>query len=117
MASASGLSAKEYAKELENNMKTHDAYDNPEWVDIRWNENFEINCFFLQKFHFRYKWDKKDFELGVALGKGKFGRVYVAREIKTHFLVAMKVLFKSEIMKSGIERKVMHEIEIQSHLK
>lgn len=30
MASASGLSAKEYAKELENNMKTHDAYDNPE---------------------------------------------------------------------------------------
>lgn len=27
-------------------------------------------------------WSLKDFEIGKPLGKGKFGRVYVAREIK-----------------------------------
>ena len=43
--------------------------------------------------------------MGTALGKGKFGRVFIAREKKTHFLVAMKVLFKSELVKGRVEKQ------------
>lgn len=66
---------------------------------------------------FSYKWSTADFELGCPLGRGKFGRVYVAREGKTHFMVALKILFKSEIIKGRIEKQIAHEIEIQSRLR
>lgn len=66
---------------------------------------------------FRYKWAPRDFELGSALGQGKFGHVHVAKEKKTGFLVAIKTLFKSQIVRSKCERQVLREIEIQSHLK
>ncbi|CAH1715772.1 unnamed protein product [Chironomus riparius] len=65
----------------------------------------------------RYVWSKDDFELGTPLGKGKFGRVYIARERKTKFLVAMKILFKSELVKGRVEKQVLRELEIQSRLK
>lgn len=65
----------------------------------------------------RYEWSKDDFELGGALGKGKFGRVYVSREKKTHFMVAMKIMFKSELTNGRVEKQVLREIEIQSRLK
>lgn len=55
--------------------------------------------------------------MGAPLGKGKFGRVYLARERKTHFIVAMKIMFKSELKSGHSERQVLREIEIQSHLK
>lgn len=55
--------------------------------------------------------------MGGPLGKGKFGRVYAAREKKTHFMVAMKIMFKSELTKGRVEKQVLREIEIQSHLK
>lgn len=64
-----------------------------------------------------YEWGKDDFELGSALGKGKFGRVYVARERKTQFMVAMKIMFKSELISGRVEKQVLREIEIQSRLK
>lgn len=64
-----------------------------------------------------YKWSPRDFELGANLGQGKFGHVNVAREKKTGYLVAIKTLFKSQIVKSKCERQVLREIEIQSHLK
>lgn len=64
-----------------------------------------------------YEWSKDDFELGCPLGRGKFGRVYVAREKKTHFMIALKVLFKSEVIKGHIEKQIGHEIEIQSRLR
>ncbi|XP_028141229.1 aurora kinase B [Diabrotica virgifera virgifera] len=64
-----------------------------------------------------YKWSINDFELGGRLGRGKFGRVYIAREKKTGFVVALKTLFKKEIVKGRVERQTLREIEIQSHLK
>lgn len=64
-----------------------------------------------------YEWSKDDFELGAALGKGKFGRVYLARERKCHFMVAMKIMFKSELKSGRVEKQVLREIEIQSRLK
>ena len=64
-----------------------------------------------------YEWTKDDFELGASLGRGKFGRVYLAREKTTNFYVAMKIMFKSELTGGRVEKQVLREIEIQSHLK
>lgn len=57
-----------------------------------------------------------DFEVGAPLGRGKFGRVYLAREKSTHYMVALKTLFKTELVKSRVEKQALREIEIQSHL-
>ncbi|XP_065498700.1 aurora kinase C-like [Caloenas nicobarica] len=57
-----------------------------------------------------------DFEIGRPLGKGKFGSVYLARERTTKFLVALKVLFKSQVEKEGVEHQLRREIEIMAHL-
>ena len=45
------------------------------------------------------KWKLEDFEIGRPLGKGKFGNVYLAREKKSKYIVALKVLFKSQLIK------------------
>lgn len=59
----------------------------------------------------------KNFDIGRPLGKGKFGNVYLARERKLNVIVALKVLFKSQMEKEGVEHQLRREIEIQSHLK
>lgn len=58
-----------------------------------------------------------DFEIGRPLGKGKFGNVYLAREKESKFIVALKVLFKSQMEKEGVEHQLRREIEIQCHLR
>ncbi|BCS04653.1 spindle assembly checkpoint kinase [Aspergillus luchuensis] len=57
------------------------------------------------------------FEIGKALGKGKFGRVYLARERDSGFVCALKVLYKNEIQQGRVEKQVAREIEIQSNLR
>ncbi|KAK1781674.1 serine/threonine-protein kinase [Copromyces sp. CBS 386.78] len=58
------------------------------------------------------------FEIGRPLGKGKFGRVYLARERSSGFICALKVLYKSELQHgTGVEKQVRREIEIQSNLR
>uniref|UniRef100_A0A8C0CSU4 non-specific serine/threonine protein kinase n=1 Tax=Balaenoptera musculus TaxID=9771 RepID=A0A8C0CSU4_BALMU len=57
-----------------------------------------------------------DFEIGRPLGKGKFGNVYWAWEKKSHFIVALQVLFKSQIEKEGAEHQLRRETETQAHL-
>ena len=64
-----------------------------------------------------YQWTPSDFEMGCALGRGKFGRVYLARERFSQYMVAMKVMFKNEIRKGRVERQILREIEIQTRLK
>lgn len=56
------------------------------------------------------------FEIGKPLGKGKFGRVYLAREREHKFICALKVLHKSELQDARVEKQVRREIEIQSNL-
>ncbi|TPX72691.1 hypothetical protein SpCBS45565_g00266 [Spizellomyces sp. 'palustris'] len=63
------------------------------------------------------KWSLNDFDVGRALGKGKFGRVYLAREKRSGFVVALKILFKSELANAKVEKQLRREIEIQSHLR
>jgi serine/threonine protein kinase len=62
------------------------------------------------------KWTIDDFELGKALGKGKFGHVFLAREKRSKFIVALKVLNKKQLIKSKVEHQLKREIEIQSFL-
>lgn len=63
------------------------------------------------------RWTLDDFDIGKPLGKGKFGNVYLAREKKSKFVVALKVLYKSQLKKNGVENQLRREIEIQSHLR
>ncbi|XP_044754347.1 aurora kinase C [Coccinella septempunctata] len=64
-----------------------------------------------------HKWTLADFDIGKPLGKGKFGNVYLAREKRTKFIVALKVLFKNAINSYNNEHQVRREIEIQTHLR
>lgn len=63
-----------------------------------------------------YSWSLNDFQIGAPLGRGKFGRVYLAREKNTHYMVAIKLLIKSELLKHGMQHQVIREIEIQTRL-
>nr|XP_033769966.1 aurora kinase A isoform X2 [Geotrypetes seraphini]XP_033769967.1 aurora kinase A isoform X2 [Geotrypetes seraphini] len=63
------------------------------------------------------QWSLEDFEIGRPLGKGKFGNVYLARERQSKFILALKVLFKSQLEKAGVEHQLRREVEIQSHLR
>ena len=56
------------------------------------------------------------FEIGKPLGKGKFGRVYLAKEKSTGFVCALKVLHKSELQQGKVEKQTRREIEIQANL-
>lgn len=57
------------------------------------------------------------FEIGKPLGKGKFGRVYMAREREHGFVCALKVLDKKELQAGRVEKQVRREIEIQSNMR
>ena len=61
-------------------------------------------------------------------GKGSFwwvhtshvlwiGRVYLAREINSKYIVALKVIQKSELERCNIEKQIRSEIEIQTNLR
>lgn len=63
------------------------------------------------------KWVLTDFDIGKPLGKGKFGNVYLAREKRSKFIIAMKVLYRSQIEDAKISHQVRREIEIQTHLR
>ncbi|EFC43822.1 predicted protein [Naegleria gruberi] len=67
--------------------------------------------------HPRNDWTINDFEIGKPLGTGKFGRVYLAREKKSKFIVALKLLDKKQLEKEKVAHQLRREIEIQSHLR
>ncbi|CAJ1050371.1 aurora kinase A [Xyrichtys novacula] len=63
------------------------------------------------------RWSLDNFDIGRPLGKGKFGNVYLARERQSKFILALKVLFKKQLEKAGVEHQLRREVEIQSHLR
>ncbi|KAF8407120.1 hypothetical protein HHK36_006245 [Tetracentron sinense] len=65
----------------------------------------------------KQRWTLNDFDIGKPLGRGKFGHVYLAREKKSNHIVALKVLFKSQLKQSQVEHQLRREVEIQSHLR
>lgn len=68
-------------------------------------------------FRGKKKWALDNFEIGKALGKGKFGCVYLAREKQSRYVVALKVIFKTQITQAKLEHQLRREIEIQAHLR
>ncbi|KAI9208045.1 aurora-related kinase 1 [Polychytrium aggregatum] len=62
-------------------------------------------------------WSIDDFDIGKPLGRGKFGRVYLAREKQSGYVVALKILYKDEITKYKVEKQLRREIEIQTNLR
>lgn len=65
----------------------------------------------------RRQWTLNDFKLIKLLGKGRFGKVFKARELKTNYVVALKILNKAHLLKERAENQLRREIEIQSELR
>ncbi|EJU03054.1 kinase-like protein [Dacryopinax primogenitus] len=64
------------------------------------------------------EWHLSDFEIGRPLGKGKFGRVYMVRtKEEPKFVLALKTLYKDEIIQGRVEKQIRREIEIQQNLR
>ncbi|KAJ6485634.1 kinase-like protein [Mycena sanguinolenta] len=64
------------------------------------------------------EWSLHSFDLGRPLGKGKFGRVYMVRtKSSPKYILALKTLIKSELVKNKVEKQTRREIEIQQNLR
>lgn len=64
------------------------------------------------------EWHLTDFDMGRPLGKGKFGRVYMVRtKCAPRYILALKCLYKSEIVQCQVEKQIRREIEIQQNLR
>ncbi|KAG0438826.1 putative spindle assembly checkpoint kinase like protein [Dictyocoela muelleri] len=61
-------------------------------------------------------WTIDDFEIGRPLGRGNFGRVFLAREKKHGYIVALKIIKKSSVRDQSQARLIRREIEIHTHL-
>lgn len=59
-------------------------------------------------------WSLSDFEIMSKIGEGRFGKIYLAKEIRTQFLVAIKCLAKDAILAHDLKHQVQREVEIQS---
>lgn len=62
------------------------------------------------------EWDLDDFEIGRPLGKGRFGRVYLAREAKSKFICVLKTVSMNLIRSSTQIQLIAREVEINSQL-
>jgi hypothetical protein len=60
-------------------------------------------------------WVQADFEVGHALGKGKFGNVYFAKEKASKVHVALKVQFKSALTSGGTQTLANFRREVEIH--
>jgi len=68
----------------------------------------------FQVAHITHKLD--DFEIGRPLGRGKYGRVYLARHKESKLVCALKRVRKARIVKTAMEWHLREEIVINSHL-
>ncbi|KAJ7356624.1 kinase-like protein [Mycena albidolilacea] len=64
------------------------------------------------------EWSLHSFDMGRPLGKGKFGRVYMVRtKTAPNYILALKTLYKCELVKNKVEKQTRREIEIQQNLR
>eukprot|EP00915_Cephaloidophora_sp_WS-2016_P005695 GHVH01007553.1.p1 GENE.GHVH01007553.1~~GHVH01007553.1.p1 ORF type:complete len:352 (+),score=49.23 GHVH01007553.1:319-1374(+) len=62
------------------------------------------------------RWSLRDFDIGCKLGEGQFGKVYLARERRSKFIVALKNIKKNKLMMNAGVHLLRREIEIHSRL-
>ena len=67
--------------------------------------------------HLPKEWSMDDFEIGRSIGRGRFGHVYLAKEKKSGFIVALKIMKIEQILKDESQYLLRREIEVQSQLK
>uniref|UniRef100_A0A1I7Z5K3 Aurora kinase n=1 Tax=Steinernema glaseri TaxID=37863 RepID=A0A1I7Z5K3_9BILA len=65
----------------------------------------------------RKMWVLDDFEIGRSLGRGKFGTVFLARDRKSKFVVALKVITKKQIEKYSMVSQIGREVSIQYEMR
>ena len=58
----------------------------------------------------------RDFEAGGTLGRGKFGRVYLARHLTTNYVYALKIISKAQATTQEEEKLIHRELEIHQNL-
>ncbi|PKK60864.1 aurora kinase A-like protein [Rhizophagus irregularis] len=58
----------------------------------------------------------KDFKVGHEIGKGKYGRVHLATNKSSGYIVALKILLKQELKHDKLLRQLEREVEIQGNL-
>jgi serine/threonine protein kinase len=63
------------------------------------------------------KWSLQSFDLGLSLGKGRFGLVYKAREKKSMTICAIKIMFKKQIVAQDMLSQLKREIEYHARLR
>ncbi|OCF33900.1 AUR protein kinase [Kwoniella heveanensis CBS 569] len=64
-------------------------------------------------------WSLNNFDIGRPLGKGHFGRVYLAR-VKSQddpFILVLKCLLKDQVISRGVQTQVRREIEVMQKLR
>nr|ACL53674.1 unknown [Zea mays] len=61
-------------------------------------------------------WSLSDFEISKYIAEGRFGKVYLAREKQSGYVVALKVIFKAKLKKHRFHAHLRREIEIQQSL-
>lgn len=68
---------------------------------------------------FDEEWSMSDFKIGKPLGCGRFGKVYLAKEIRTSFqyLIALKIQQKKMLIESETMINFKREYDIQIKLK
>ena len=52
-------------------------------------------------------WQLSDFDIGKPLGRGKFGNVYLAREKRTNYVVALKVQPSRDLARADPEPSLL----------
>ncbi|KAI5069366.1 hypothetical protein GOP47_0015667 [Adiantum capillus-veneris] len=62
-------------------------------------------------------WTLSDFDNGKPLGRGMFGIVYLVREKKSKYIIALKVLYKKQLEEACMEPLLQQQIQIESHLR
>ncbi|KAJ7750467.1 kinase-like protein [Mycena maculata] len=72
----------------------------------------------LSRIYPTQEWSLHLLDMGRPLGKGKFGRVYMVRtKTAPNYILALKTLYKSELVKNKVEKQTRREIEIQQNLR
>jgi len=73
---------------------------------------------FIATTHKPKHWTLNSFEIGRALGKGKFGNVYLVRtKAQPRYILAIKALYKAELEHDRVQGQLRREIEIQQNLR